>query len=87
MVPLPDGAVRLTDYPKHRADAEANRRSKQPLGVEASSEEESDKLRRDNAFISKQIGRRRRIRHNGGRRIVTPNKPSSVSLPLNKKIG
>ena len=50
VVPLPDGAVRLTDYPKHRADAEANRRSKQPLGVEASSEEESDKLRRNNAL-------------------------------------
>ena len=50
VVPLPDGAVRLTDYPKHRADAEANRRSKQPLSVEASSEEESDKLRRNNAL-------------------------------------
>ena len=86
MVPLPDGAVRLTDYPNIEPMQRPIVEASSPLGVEASSEEESDKLRRDNAFISS-IGRRRRIRHNHGRIIVTLNKPSSVSLPLNLKSG
>lgn len=50
MVPLPDGAVRLTDYPNIEPMQRPIVEASSPLGVEASSEEESDKLRRNNAL-------------------------------------
>ncbi len=78
MVPLPDGAVRLTDYPNiepmQRPIVEASSR----LSVEASSEEESDKLRKE-TMLFQLIDRRRRIRQHIGT-IVVENKPSLVSL-------